>query len=84
MDSATALEDREVVGAAPSSDELIPPLTRITKVGMCIDKARHDDTALGIDLDRLRNELEILPRVATPRPDDDAVTRRRRRRNGPW
>ena len=76
MDATAALENGKIVRAASSSDELIPPLTRIAEMRVRIDESRHDNASLGVDLHRLRHELEILPRVAAPSPDNDAVTRR--------
>ena len=75
MDAAAALEDGEVVGPALPRDELVPPLTRVAEMRVCINEARHDNTSLGIDLDRVWSAVEILPTVAATRRDNEAVAR---------
>jgi hypothetical protein len=38
-----------------------------------IDESRHHDAALGIDLDRIGNSLEIPPTLSSTGRDNDAV-----------
>src|SRR5439155_9276690 len=75
MYAAATLEHREVIRTTPPRHELVPPLARITEMSVRIDETRHHDAALGIDLDRFRRALEVMPRVATTGRDNDAVAR---------
>ena len=43
---------------------------------MRIDEAGHHDTALGIELDRIRRSLEVVPRISATRGDDHPIARR--------
>ena len=75
MDAAATLEHREVIRTTPPRHELVPPLARITEMRVRVDEPGHHDAPFGIDLDRFRRALEVMPRVATTGRDNDAVAR---------
>ena len=76
MDAAAAFEDGEIVRAALTRNEFVPPLARIAEMRVRIDESRHHDAPLGIDLARIRSALKVLPQFAAAGRDDDAVARR--------
>jgi hypothetical protein len=43
---------------------------------VCIDETRHDDSALGVDLDGVGSTFQLLPTLSATRRDNDAVARR--------
>jgi hypothetical protein len=43
---------------------------------VCIDEARHDDSALGVDLDGVGSAIQFPPTLSPTRRDNDAVARR--------
>ena len=76
VDASPGGQHREVVRAAPSGGELLPPLARVAEVGVWIDEAGHDDATLDVDVDRAVDPLDHLVRAAVTGRDDRAVARR--------
>src|SRR5439155_883014 len=63
VNASAGRQHREVIGAAATRRELLPPLSRVAEMGVRVDEAGHDDAAKDIAVDHALDTRGVGPRL---------------------